>query len=278
MEYQNNYQAQPNYGVQPQVPQVQYGVAPQNGVVVQPASNVNYGQALPDNGQVLMTGVPQNVVNSAIVNAKTKTAQKYEAEIAGYKAQLAQYEQLQQAYVNSQAELTKYKTDAVLLNSGVSSEFADYVAFKANQLVTNEKSLEVAVAEVLQANPQFINPQFVAQPQGSPVPNNTVQTGINNGMQQVQSPVAPNAQQVVPNTQAVPQGFVNSQMGYTQQVQAQAQNSPTPANNGVLNYVQPAQQQRVATGINPTAFQQPNQANQDQGGISAFLASKGLKE
>lgn len=290
MEFQVNNQAQP-YGTQTVlqngVQQVPIGVSNQ-----QMQSPIMQPQGV--QGQVSFTPEQQDMINNIVSGRVNEVSAKYQGK-------LTQLQQVAQSYANAQAELEQYKMNDVLNKSGVQPLFAKFVASEAKALAVNGKTFDVAVAEYLQANPQF-GTQTVAQNQqmqqnaqtGSLWGTQTQQAPVN--IQLPQTQVGTRVEQGIASTQQfglqqqVPQQFQQPQQMVQQvigqptqpQVQQVVQQQATQPIIGVLTQPMPNGVQQVpvyqgASGVNPTTFVQAGQQTAEQTAMSASLAKKGYK-
>lgn len=65
------------------------------------------------------------------------------------------YAELEEKYNKATKELDSYKITGTLKEFAIADEFTDYVSFKVNELVTDEKDFKTALSEYVEENPQF---------------------------------------------------------------------------------------------------------------------------
>lgn len=174
-------------GVQPQQMQAQVvNQAPvqQPVVTTQPVQN----------NQALFTQEQLNSIISGRINPLNQ-------KISELNAQLAQYQQLSQSYLN---ELTGFKQRDMAVKAGVPTQFVDFAVFEANKLAVNGKSFDDAIKEYVASNGSLFGVSqngSQVQPTPTPVVGQTTQVVANPAQtNQVQQTVN-GAQGVVPNAQ-----------------------------------------------------------------------------
>ena len=72
----------------------------------------------------------------------------------------------------AQAKVQKFEREKILIAKGVPAEDVDYYAFKAGQLVSESKTFEQAVEEVLKSRPAQVKVDFGAPLGGDAAPKN----------------------------------------------------------------------------------------------------------
>ena len=96
-----------------------------------------------NNSQRLLT---QNQVNDIV-------AERVNGITAKYNALNTQYEQLSKNLTTAVNELQSYKNKELATKAGVQSQFVDFVLYKAEQMTTDKKGIESAIADFVKANP-----------------------------------------------------------------------------------------------------------------------------
>lgn len=96
-----------------------------------------------NNSQRLLT---QDQVNDIV-------AERVNGMTAKYNALNTQYEQLSKNLTTAVNELQSYKNKELATKAGVQSQFVDFVLYKAEQMTTDKKGIESAIADFVKANP-----------------------------------------------------------------------------------------------------------------------------
>lgn len=96
-----------------------------------------------NNSQRLLTQDQVNDIVADRVNGMT----------AKYNTLNAQYEQLSKNLTAAVNELQSYKNKELATKAGVQSQFVDFVLYKAEQMTTDKKGIESAIADFVKANP-----------------------------------------------------------------------------------------------------------------------------
>ena len=96
-----------------------------------------------NNSQRLLT---QDQVNDIV-------AERVNGITAKYNALNTQYEQLSKNLTTAINELQSYKNKELATKAGVQSQFVDFVLYKAEQMTTDKKGIESAIADFVKANP-----------------------------------------------------------------------------------------------------------------------------
>ena len=96
-----------------------------------------------NNSQRLLTQEQVNDIVADRVNGMT----------AKYNALNTQYEQLSKNLTTAVNELQSYKNKELATKAGVQSQFVDFVLYKAEQMTTDKKGIESAIADFVKANP-----------------------------------------------------------------------------------------------------------------------------
>ena len=96
-----------------------------------------------NNSQRLLT---QDQVNDIV-------AERANGITAKYNALNTQYEQLSKNLTTAVNELQSYKNKELATKAGVQSQFVDFVLYKAEQMTTDKKGIESAIADFVKANP-----------------------------------------------------------------------------------------------------------------------------
>ena len=96
-----------------------------------------------NNSQRLLT---QDQVNDIV-------ADRVNGITAKYNALNTQYEQLSKNLTTAVNELQTYKNKELAAKAGVKSQFVDFVLYKAEQMTTDKKGIESAIADFVKANP-----------------------------------------------------------------------------------------------------------------------------
>ena len=96
-----------------------------------------------NNSQRLLT---QDQVNDIV-------ADRVNGITAKYNALNTQYEQLSKNLTTAVNELQSYKNKELATKAGVQSQFVDFVLYKAEQMTTDKKGIESAIADFVKANP-----------------------------------------------------------------------------------------------------------------------------
>ena len=96
-----------------------------------------------NNSQRLLT---QDQVNDIV-------AERVNGMTAKYNALNTQYEQLSKNLTDAVSELQTYKNKELATKAGVQSQFVDFVLYKAEQMTTDKKGIESAIADFVKANP-----------------------------------------------------------------------------------------------------------------------------
>lgn len=96
-----------------------------------------------NNSQRLLT---QDQVNDIV-------AERVNGITAKYNALNTQYEQLSKNLTTAVNELQTYKNKELATKAGVQSQFVDFVLYKAEQMTTDKKGIDSAIAEFVKANP-----------------------------------------------------------------------------------------------------------------------------
>ena len=100
-----------------------------------------------NNSQRLLT---QDQVNDIV-------AERVNGITAKYNALNTQYEQLSKNLTTAVNELQTYKNKELATKAGVQSQFVDFVLYKAEQMTTDKKGIDVAITEFVKANPYVTN-------------------------------------------------------------------------------------------------------------------------
>ena len=100
-----------------------------------------------NNSQRLLT---QDQVNDIV-------AERVNGITAKYNALNTQYEQLSKNLTTAINELQTYKNKELATKAGVQSQFVDFVLYKAEQMTTDKKGIDVAITEFVKANPYVTN-------------------------------------------------------------------------------------------------------------------------
>lgn len=80
-------------------------------------------------------------------------AERVNGMTAKYNALNTQYEQLSKNLTTAVNELQNYKNKELATKAGVQSQFVDFVLYKAEQMTTDKKGIESAIADFVKANP-----------------------------------------------------------------------------------------------------------------------------
>ena len=96
-----------------------------------------------NNSQRLLT---QDQVNDIV-------AERVNGITAKYNALNTQYQQLSKNLTTAVNELQSYKNKELATKAGVQSQFVDFVLYKAEQMTTDKKGIESAIADFVKANP-----------------------------------------------------------------------------------------------------------------------------
>lgn len=80
-------------------------------------------------------------------------AERVNGMTAKYNTLNAQYEQLSKNLTTAVNELQTYKNKELATKAGVQSQFVDFVLYKAEQMTTDKKGIESAIADFVKANP-----------------------------------------------------------------------------------------------------------------------------
>ena len=96
-----------------------------------------------NNSQRLLT---QDQVNDIV-------AERVNGMTAKYNALNTQYEQLSKNLTTAIDELQSYKNKELATKAGVQSQFVDFVLYKAEQMTTDKKGIDSAIADFVKANP-----------------------------------------------------------------------------------------------------------------------------
>ena len=96
-----------------------------------------------NNSQRLLT---QDQVNDIV-------AERVNGMTAKYNALNTQYEQLSKNLTTAIDELQTYKNKELATKAGVQSQFVDFVLYKAEQMTTDKKGIDSAIADFVKANP-----------------------------------------------------------------------------------------------------------------------------
>lgn len=96
-----------------------------------------------NNSQRLLT---QDQVNDIV-------AERVNGMTAKYNALNTQYEQLSKNLTAAIDELQTYKNKELATKAGVQSQFVDFVLYKAEQMTTDKKGIDSAIADFVKANP-----------------------------------------------------------------------------------------------------------------------------
>ena len=96
-----------------------------------------------NNSQRLLT---QDQVNDIV-------AERVNGITAKYNALNTQYEQLSKNLTTAVNELQTYKNKELATKAGVQSQFVDFVLYKAEQMTTDKKGIDSAIADFVKANP-----------------------------------------------------------------------------------------------------------------------------
>lgn len=96
-----------------------------------------------NNSQRLLT---QDQVNDIV-------AERVNGMTAKYNTLNAQYEQLSKNLTAAIDELQTYKNKELATKAGVQSQFVDFVLYKAEQMTTDKKGIDSAIADFVKANP-----------------------------------------------------------------------------------------------------------------------------
>ena len=116
-----------------------------------------------NNSQRLLT---QDQVNDIV-------AERVNGITAKYNALNTQYEQLSKNLTTAVNELQTYKNKELAAKAGVQSQFVDFVLYKAEQMTTDKKGIESAIADFVKANP-YVTSNVTTE-------NNTNNNGTNTG-------------------------------------------------------------------------------------------------
>ena len=116
-----------------------------------------------NNSQRLLT---QDQVNDIV-------AERVNGITAKYNALNTQYEQLSKNLTTAVNELQSYKNKELATKAGVQSQFVDFVLYKAEQMTTDKKGIESAIADFVKANP-YVTSNVTTE-------NNTNNNGTNTG-------------------------------------------------------------------------------------------------
>lgn len=114
-----------------------------------------------NNSQRLLTQEQVNDIVAERVNGMT----------AKYNALNTQYEQLSKNLTTAVNELQSYKNKELATKAGVQSQFVDFVLYKAEQMTTDKKGIESAIADFVKANP-YVTSNVTTE-------NNTNKNGTN---------------------------------------------------------------------------------------------------
>ena len=88
-----------------------------------------------------------------------------------YNALNTKYEQLSKNLTNAVNELQTYKNKELATKAGVQSQFVDFVLYKAEQMTTDKKGIDSAIADFVKANP-YVTSNVTTE-------NNTNKNGTN---------------------------------------------------------------------------------------------------
>ena len=113
------------------------------------------------NSQRLLT---QDQVNDIV-------AERVNGITAKYNALNTQYEQLSKNLTTAVNELQTYKNKELATKAGVQSQFVDFVLYKAEQMTTDKKGIDSAIADFVKANP-YVTSNVTTE-------NNTNKNGTN---------------------------------------------------------------------------------------------------
>lgn len=114
-----------------------------------------------NNSQRLLT---QDQVNDIV-------AERVNGITAKYNALNTQYEQLSKNLTTAVNELQTYKNKELATKAGVQSQFVDFVLYKAEQMTTDKKGIDSAIADFVKANP-YVTSNVTTE-------NNTNKNGTN---------------------------------------------------------------------------------------------------
>lgn len=114
-----------------------------------------------NNSQRLLTQEQVNDIVAERVNGMT----------AKYNTLNAQYEQLSKNLTAAIDELQTYKNKELATKAGVQSQFVDFVLYKAEQMTTDKKGIDSAIADFVKANP-YVTSNVTTE-------NNTNKNGTN---------------------------------------------------------------------------------------------------
>ena len=114
-----------------------------------------------NNSQRLLTQEQVNDIVAERVNGMT----------AKYNTLNAQYEQLSKNLTAAVDELQTYKNKELATKAGVQSQFVDFVLYKAEQMTTDKKGIDSAIADFVKANP-YVTSNVTTE-------NNTNKNGTN---------------------------------------------------------------------------------------------------
>ena len=106
-------------------------------------SQANNTQQSQNNSQRLFT---QDQLNDIIADRVNVITSKYNTLNT-------QYEQLSKNLTTAVNELQSYKNKELATKAGVQSQFVDFVLYKAEQMTTDKKGIDSAIADFVKANP-----------------------------------------------------------------------------------------------------------------------------
>lgn len=121
-----------------------------------------------NNSQRLLT---QDQVNDIV-------AERVNGITAKYNALNTQYEQLSKNLTTAVNELQSYKNKELATKAGVQSQFVDFVLYKAEQMTTDKKGIESAIADFVKANP-YVTSNVTTENNTNNKGTNTTTTGFN---------------------------------------------------------------------------------------------------
>ena len=122
-----------------------------------------------NNSQRLLT---QDQVNDIV-------AERVNGITAKYNALNTQYEQLSKNLTTAVNELQTYKNKELATKAGVQSQFVDFVLYKAEQMTTDKKGIESAIADFVKANPYVTNDVTSTNNTNNVTNKGTNTTGLN---------------------------------------------------------------------------------------------------
>ena len=105
--------------------------------------------------QTQQTSQVQNNIQRLLTQDQVNdiVAERVNGITAKYNALNTQYEQLSKNLTTAVNELQSYKNKELATKAGVQSQFVDFVLYKAEQMTTDKKGIESAIADFVKANP-----------------------------------------------------------------------------------------------------------------------------